>query len=1383
MASETSAVLVAVRVRPFNTRESPLECTVTVPDTHSITLTDVGSNVCGSGQQHAFSFDKIFWSIPPHVLPLCMSGVSPPTQSPRISFIDGMSSVAVSRAGSIIPGMGTVSTSRSSSITGLTDSSSAAAAASRLQFAHLPCFAEVPEYDDQSSVYDFIGPRMYESAMTGFNSCLFAYGQTGSGKTHSMMGPPEGFTINSTDRGILPRLCEDLFDMMRKEREEDESVSFNVECGFLEIYCERVRDLLLHSANKENTSSGGSFHKASSSYAVTSSSTALSTTGGSGSAGPTTNTSISTINTTITTNTNTNMNTNNSTTMGGGGGGGFSTSGSSSSSLRIRQHPTRGPFVEGLSLVKVRDAKAAMRLLVSGLRERATAETRMNEHSSRSHALLQLHITRISLVGTADVVVPKTRVCKVSLVDLAGSERVSQSGATGDRFEEARNINLSLTTLGRVMLQLTDKQAGRNVVPAYRDSVLTWLLADSLGGNSKTIMLATVAPSAACYQQTLNTLRFAGVAKKVINVATVNEDKQFQKLIASLRQQIVKLTLQLEEGKAAEVHHDEICALRRERDELQQELSILRASLLTMVPGTEMVAVQRRASDLEEANAQLHKEKNQLQRQLISTTTALREELAQKRGEVMKLNELLVNKDSELQEWRRRYREETVRRETSPPQVQHYQQQQQQQQQKGVEGISTRGWSTKTPAAQTLISSSLQPPAPLAVIAEPSRRREDLELRVEKLTKDIKEERRKREDVDKTRNALQKQMETLQQEHMDTLRQLEELQSRLVEKTNALDITQSDLAATRTLLRVERGENSTAERERELTTQLEKARADYLNEKQTNVNLLLRLSKMAQQVTEFKKETAAKGRDITELEQLLLEETETSERYYMRLRYFRDLLGITVLFLHASSARKETDSANNNSNNNNNNNTIDKSNPVIDDDFLWEQLLCDYTRDEAYSRVLLEQEYLTTMLELVRQGGLLYQLNFAAANEELMELRATEVVSTEELQHLRRKVETIEKAYEKEIAEKLKLQTALSNSESVRERLLRQVDDLRDELGHLQKSNETLIQKIVEVQASQDTFNVASMEVTPNTISLNEEETEREKSIQEQKQKQLAQQVVQYQEEIGLLHAQLEKERNDKIEKTRSVQREKEELLSELHRVREDRKATLKESTQIVKDYEDRVNELEEVVTTLRKALDEECNNTDKARDQMQRAEMARREAVDKVNFMSRNIERLESDRDISEKRYTQLSQQLQQLQSAYFELEKRVMESKLHDADVYLTIERDDDDKSWMEKAQREKEVLERQKRDVRRLNEELLEMVRQRNESLRAVHRQITKLQRGGVSPEMDEFSSSSPDPKIYPHTTTINTINTTMDNDRTTTSGNEHGDNTLGTQQHHE
>lgn len=183
-------------------------------------------------------------------------------------------------------------------------------------------------------------------------------------------------------------------------------------------------------------------------------------------------------------------------------------------SLRLRDGP-RGVYVEGITEQIVRNTDQVLRCLARGAKVRATASTKINEHSSRSHAVISLQIKQV--IEKDDL--QEEKISLVRLVDLAGSERASQTGATGDRLKEGGNINKSLVTLGRVIHLLAE--GGTSVIP-YRESVLTRLLQDSLGGNSKTSIIACVNPSV--YEQTFATLQYADQAKRITTKAHINHD-------------------------------------------------------------------------------------------------------------------------------------------------------------------------------------------------------------------------------------------------------------------------------------------------------------------------------------------------------------------------------------------------------------------------------------------------------------------------------------------------------------------------------------------------------------------------------------------------------------------------------------------------------------------------------------------------------------------------------------------------------------------------------------------------------------------------------------------------------------------------------------------
>lgn len=186
-------------------------------------------------------------------------------------------------------------------------------------------------------------------------------------------------------------------------------------------------------------------------------------------------------------------------------------------SLKVRESPDSGPYLENLSEFQVKNYEDIQAFMQVGNQARRTASTKMNDTSSRSHAVFTLTIAQQCLDPMTQKTVEKTS--RFRLVDLAGSERASATGASGERLREGANINKSLTTLGRVISKLAEPT--RSGVVPYRDSILTWLLSDSLGGNSKTAMIACISP--ADYDETLTTLRYADAVKHISTNAKVNE--------------------------------------------------------------------------------------------------------------------------------------------------------------------------------------------------------------------------------------------------------------------------------------------------------------------------------------------------------------------------------------------------------------------------------------------------------------------------------------------------------------------------------------------------------------------------------------------------------------------------------------------------------------------------------------------------------------------------------------------------------------------------------------------------------------------------------------------------------------------------------------------
>ncbi|XP_028435475.1 kinesin-like protein KIF13A isoform X5 [Perca flavescens] len=370
-------------------------------------------------------------------------------------------------------------------------------------FAFDHCFwsmdeSNVPKYAGQEVVFKCLGEGILENAFQGYNACIFAYGQTGSGKSFSMMG-------NGDQPGLIPRLCCSLFE--RVHREENEGHTFKVEVSYMEIYNEKVRDLL---------DPKGSRH-----------------------------------------------------------------------SLKVREHKVLGPYVDGLSQLAVTNFEDIEVLMSEGNKSRTVAATNMNEESSRSHGVFSIIVTQTLYdlqSGNSG-----EKVSKMSLVDLAGSERVSKTGAAGERLKEGSNINKSLTTLGCVISALADQSAGKGkakFVP-YRDSVLTWLLKDNLGGNSKTAMIATVSPAADNYEETLSTLRYADRAKRIVNHAVVNEDPN-ARIIRELREEVEKLKVQLSQAESLKA--PELKEKLHESEKLIQEMTVTWEEKLRK---TEEIATER----------------------------------------------------------------------------------------------------------------------------------------------------------------------------------------------------------------------------------------------------------------------------------------------------------------------------------------------------------------------------------------------------------------------------------------------------------------------------------------------------------------------------------------------------------------------------------------------------------------------------------------------------------------------------------------------------------------------------------------------------------------------------------------------------------------------
>ena len=306
-------------------------------------------------------------------------------------------------------------------------------------------------------IFDTVGKQVLDNAWQGYHCCLFAYGQTGSGKSYSMVG-------YGANKGIVPISCDEIFKRIEQNKEKDKI--FEVQVSMLEIYNEKVQDLLIP-PNKRP-----------------------------------------------------------------------------SSGLRIRESKVMGIFVEGLTKYPVTSFEEINKKMDEGYNNRTIGSTLMNATSSRAHTIVTIEFRQITVFAKKK----SEKLSMINLVDLAGSERTGLTGATGDRLKEGCNINKSLLILGNVINCLADKAIGKNknMLPPYRDSALTRILQNALGGNSKTIMICALSPASINYEETLSTLRYADRAKKIQNKAVVNESEH-DKMVRLLKEENGSLKKMIED--------------------------------------------------------------------------------------------------------------------------------------------------------------------------------------------------------------------------------------------------------------------------------------------------------------------------------------------------------------------------------------------------------------------------------------------------------------------------------------------------------------------------------------------------------------------------------------------------------------------------------------------------------------------------------------------------------------------------------------------------------------------------------------------------------------------------------------------------------------------
>ena len=212
--------------------------------------------------------------------------------------------------------------------------------------------------------------------------------------------------------------------------------------------------------------------------------------------------------------------------------------------LKIRESKVLGIFVEGLTKYPVTSYEEISKKMDEGYNNRTIGSTLMNATSSRAHTIVTIEFRQITMLAKRR----SEKLSMINLVDLAGSERSGATGATGDRLKEGCNINKSLLILGNVINCLADKAIGKNknMLPPYRDSALTRILQNALGGNSKTVMICALSPASINYEETLSTLRYADRAKKIQNKAVINESEH-DKMVRLLKEENVGLKKMIED--------------------------------------------------------------------------------------------------------------------------------------------------------------------------------------------------------------------------------------------------------------------------------------------------------------------------------------------------------------------------------------------------------------------------------------------------------------------------------------------------------------------------------------------------------------------------------------------------------------------------------------------------------------------------------------------------------------------------------------------------------------------------------------------------------------------------------------------------------------------
>tara|TARA_B100000795_G_scaffold153861_1_gene115329 strand:+ start:63 stop:3989 length:3927 start_codon:yes stop_codon:yes gene_type:complete len=405
----------------------------------------------------------------------------------------------------------------------------------------------LPKTVTQQRVYVATAKRILVKVLKGYNGTIFTYGQTGSGKTHTMLG-------DESDPGIIPRVGKDL---MREIERMRGKTAFKVTASFVEIYREKISDLLA-GVDDEQLEHDHDRRAQSSVLKAVAKMKRNSSTGG-GMANTETQYKAA------------------STFLRAHFHDPQKKKKKKGSDLKVRETKS-GVEIIGVSMHPIQSSHDILYLLELGDKARHVASHALNARSSRSHVIFTLYIEQSKVTKEGSAVRTKS---KFNLIDLAGSERAERTGATGDLLKEGASINRSLSALGNVIKVLTDtKKKGRKNkthIP-YRDSMLTRLLSDSLGGTASTLMCCNLAPGSDHYFETLSSLEFAKRVKKVKNTVKLRTEKLSQKEAKAmvseadtLRKEMIQMQKQHEQAVqntqqslSSQAHNNELQQLRRE---------------------------------------------------------------------------------------------------------------------------------------------------------------------------------------------------------------------------------------------------------------------------------------------------------------------------------------------------------------------------------------------------------------------------------------------------------------------------------------------------------------------------------------------------------------------------------------------------------------------------------------------------------------------------------------------------------------------------------------------------------------------------------------------------------------------------------------------------